>query len=184
MKTRVILIMASVLVALAVVLYFTNRSEPQAPKEPPRPFVWRVDMLELSRIALSLPRDGKSEAWAKRSDKLWYFDKPEGPKVDMKRWGGGVPLLLSGPAANRLITGSATEEQLAMYGLVDPRMAIELYLENGNTLGIELGDVTPDGKAYYIRMVDSQKVFTVDHTWYDLLEGLVLDPPYPDSEDG
>jgi hypothetical protein len=32
------------------------------------------------------------------------------PKVNMKRWGGGIPLLLSGPGAERLITSEATDK--------------------------------------------------------------------------
>ena len=109
MKLRVILIMAVVLIALGVFFYFTSQPEPPEPVEP-RPFVWSVEMEELQHMKISLPPEEKSEAWVKHEDRYWYFDYPDGPKVNMKRWGGGIPLLLSGPGAERLITADSTSD--------------------------------------------------------------------------
>ncbi len=134
-------------------------------------------------MAISLPADGKREAWVKHEDKYWYFDQPDGPKVNMKRWGGGIPLLLSGPGANRSIAENATDEQLEIYGLKNPKMKMNLVLENEDSIGVEVGDRTLDGQAYYIKLIDSRAVYTVDFTWYDVLERLVLDPPYPVPEE-
>jgi hypothetical protein len=100
----------------------------------------------------------------------------------MKRWGGGIPLLLSGPGAERLIASESTDEQLQMYGLEDPKMKIDLTLENEDTINIEVGDRTPDGQACYIKLVKSNDVYTVHYTWYEVLERLVLEPPYPESK--
>jgi len=181
MKLRTIIVMAGILVALGVVFLISSRpkTEPQAE---PRPFVWSVEMGDLKAMAINLPHEEKSEAWVKHEDQYWYFDKPEGPKVNMKRWGGGIPLLLSGPGADRLIADNATDEQLGMYGLKDPKMKIDLVLENEDTIHIEIGDRTLDGQAYYIKMIDSTTVFTVDYTWHDVLRGLVLEPPYPEPD--
>ena len=178
MRLRGILIMALAVAALGVVFYFASRPAPPPPVIP-RPFVWSVDMDQLKKMVISLPRSGKSQAWVEHDDKYWYFDQPQGPKVDMTRWGGGVPLLLSGPGANRLITENVTDEQMKLYGLADPLMRIELTLQNGDTIDIMVGDATPDGQGYYIRRANAQGVYTVDYTWYGVLEGLVLNPPYP-----
>ena len=62
-------------------------------------------------------------------------------------------------------------------------MAIDLVLKNGKTLGIDVGDRTLEGKAYYIKLRNSGFVYTVDYTWYEVLERLVLDPPYPESKE-
>lgn len=97
----------------------------------------------------------------------------------MQRWGGGIPLLLSGPGAERLIAAAATDKQLESYGLKAPRMKIELTLKNEDTILVDIGDRTPDGQTYYIKKRDSQAVYTVDHTWYEVLERLVREPPYP-----
>lgn len=182
MKLRTILVMAGIFVALGVYFFFSSRPEPE-PRPEPRPYVWWVEMTELKTIAIGLPSEGKSEAWVKHEDKYWYFDKPDGPKVDMQRWGGGIPLLLSGPGAERTIAVNATDEQLEMYGLKDPKMKIDLTLENEHTINIEVGDRTPAGQARYVKLVDSRDVYSVHHTWYDVLARLVLEPPYPEPEE-
>jgi hypothetical protein len=59
-------------------------------------------------------------------------------------------------------------------------MKMVLILQNGDTIDIEVGNRTIDGRAYYIRQLDSNAIYTVDHTWYEVLERLVLDPPHPE----
>jgi hypothetical protein len=176
---RAVLVMLAVVVVLGAVLYVTTRPRAAPPPVVTRPYVWLVDMLELARMSISLPPRGLSETWVKHTDQYWYFDKPQGQKVNMKRWGGGIPLILSGPASNRRIVAGATDEQLSLYGLANPRMRIALTLKAGQTINILVGDATPDQQAYYIKLADSGEVFTVDATWYAVLERLVLDPPYP-----
>ena len=180
MKIRTILIMVAVLAGLAA-SYFIFKPPRTEPPVETKQMVWSVEMMELTAITVSLPAKEKSEAWTKHDDKFWYFDKPDGPKVDMQRWGGGIPLLLSGPAADRLITEESTDEQLEIYGLADPNMEITLGLENGDIINIEVGDVTPAGQTYYVKLANSRHVYTVDYSWYDVFERLVLDPPYPKS---
>jgi hypothetical protein len=58
-------------------------------------------------------------------------------------------------------------------------MRIALTLRNKETIDIIAGDSTPDHQACYIKLFDAKEVYTVDYTWYDVLERLVLDPPYP-----
>jgi hypothetical protein len=177
MKLRIIALTAVLAVGFAA-YFILSREEPQPPPEP-RPFVWDFEMDELSRIAISLPREELSEAWVKHEDKYWYFDQPGGPKVDMSRWGGGVPLLMSGPGAERLVVPEATSEQLEAYGFAPATLRIEVTVASGQTIGAEVGDATPDSRAYYIKRTDSPTVFIVDRTWYEVLDGLVRNPPYP-----
>ena len=178
MRARAALVMLAVVAALGAVYYVVSRPKP-APAAPERQFVWYVDMTELSTMAISLPPLGRSERWVKHADQYWYFDAPGGPKVNMKRWGGGIPLILSGPAANRRIAAGVTDRELAVYGLVSPRMQIALTLATGQPITIVVGDPTPDRQAYYIKLAQSREVYTVDASWYDVLARLVTDPPYP-----
>jgi hypothetical protein len=178
-RPRAALVLLAVVVVLGAVLYVTTRPRAVPASVPTRPYVWLVDMLELAKMTISLPPQGKSESWIKHPDQYWYFDVPQGPKVNMKRWGGGIPLIMSGPASNRRIVVDATDDQLSLYGLVNPLMRITLTLKAGQTVNIIVGDGTPDQQAHYIKLADSREVFTVDATWYDVLEKLVLDPPYP-----
>ena len=76
-------------------------------------------------------------SWVKYEDRYWYFDQTAGPKVNLKRWGGGIPLLLSGPGAERLIADNASEKQLGIFGLLEPSMKVDLTLENKKTIKID-----------------------------------------------
>ncbi len=177
MRVSAILVMTALLGALGGYYLFSLRAD-TAPRPEPRAFIWSVDMDALRAMVISLPRAGRSEAWVRHEDQYWYFDRPNGQRVDMKRWGGGVPLLVSGPGAERAIASDATSEALQRYGLLDPRMKIALTLENKDVIGIEVGDPAPDGEAYYIRLAGSRNIYTVHRSWYEVLERLVLQPPY------
>lgn len=179
MKTRLILALAVVLVVLGVVFIFT-RPQPVQP-EPAPPVVWSFDFLELARVSITLPQQDLSEAWYKGEDKQWYFE-PDGPQVSRSRWGGGVPLILSGPQASRAIADDATEAQLEAYGLADPRMLITIATESDERVEVEIGDRTPVGDAYYFIVAGTRDVYTIDYSWYEVLERLVTEPPYPAND--
>ena len=180
MRLKNILILLVTLLALGGYFYFTNRPEPPPPPET-QLFVWLIEMEEIQHIEIQLPREDKSQAFIKlrEGDKFpWYFDDPQRSSVNMTRWGGGIPLLLSGPGAKRAIAENATEEKLAEFGLTQPRMKITLTLENGDTVYINVGDSTPDGKNFYVQAPGTNDVALVDYTWYGVLERLVKEPPY------
>lgn len=184
MRLRNILILLVILIGLGGYFYFSNDSEPPPEKKEPRVFVWMIEMGEIQHIEIRLPREDKSEAFVKISQKdkfPWYFDDPQRSEVDVVRWGGGIPLLLSGPGAERVIAKNATEEKLAEFGLTQPQMEIILTLEDGGILNIRVGDRTPDGNTYYVQAPGSNDVALVDYTWYDVLERLVKEPPYASS---
>ena len=181
MRLRNILILLAILLALGGYFIFFNKTEPPPEKEEPRVFIWDIEMDEIQHIKIRLPREDKSEAFVKitEGDKFpWYFDDPQRSAVDTARWGGGIPLLLSGPGAERVIAKDATEEQLVEFGIAQPQMELTLTLEDGDILNITVGDRTPDGDAFYVRAPDSNDVALVDYTWYEVLERLVKEPPY------
>lgn len=173
---------AFMLVAVAILgaaLFATTRREPEAAPTP-RAAIWSIDPDTLRAIAISLPAAGKREAWIKGADGEWSFDTPNPRPVDAARWGGGIPLLLSGPKAYRTIATEATAAQLASYGLSEPRMTVDLLLEDGGSIAVDVGDSTPDGSADYVRRRDSAAVYSVHGEWRRVLEKLVLEPPHAD----
>lgn len=174
------LVMAGIAAALAIGYAVVSRPKPvEAPQ--PRRFLWSVEMDDLRRMTISLPTERKSETWVKHEDQYWYFDKPEGPRVDMKRWGGGIPLLMSGPGADRPIAEAASDEQLEVYGFRAPVLEVEITLGNGRVISAEVGGGTPDGRASYIRLAESRDIYAVDQTWVEVLQRLVREPPYPEA---
>ncbi len=180
MRLRTILILLAILIVAGGVYFFINRQSNTPPAQS-KVYIWNIDDDQLIHVSISLPRVEKSQAFIKISndDKFpWFFDDPQKSPVDNARWGGGIPLLLSGPGADRIIAENATHEQLDLYGFNNPSMVITLTLENGDILKVTTGDSTPNGQNYYVRLMDSTSVATVDSSWYQVLERLVLEPPY------
>ncbi len=177
MRLRSILILLVILLALGGYFYLTNSPQP-APEPEPKLYVWSIDTEEIQRVEIELPPEGKGQAFIKEKDRSWHFDDPQRSSVNMTRWGGGIPLLLSGPGASRIIAENVTQEKLAEFGLTHPQMKITLTLEDGNILNITVGDRTPDGNNFYVQAPDTNAVATVDYSWYEVLERLVKEPPY------
>ncbi len=180
MRLQNILTLLIILLVFGGIFYFSSAPEP-VEKPDPQTFVWLIDMEEIEHVEIQLPREDMSESFIKISeeDKFpWYFDDEERSDVNTDRWGGGIPLLLSGPGADRIIAEDASPEKLAEFGLDEPSMKIILALEDGKVMNIEVGDHSPNGATYYVRAPSTNDVALVDYTWYYVLEGLVKDPPY------
>lgn len=180
MRPRNILILVVILALLAGVYYWVKQPKPTTPPKTTT-YVWLIEMDDITHIQMSLPREGLSQSFIKipQGDQFpWFFDDPQHSPVNVERWGGGIPLLLSGPGADRIISENANETKLAEFGLLQPRMEITLTLKDDSTLKIAVGDNTPDGNNYYVQAPSSNTVATVDRTWYKVLERLVKEPPY------
>lgn len=179
MNVRSVVVLAIILVLLTIVYFVANREEPQPREESAAPRLWSVETDDLERLQISIPGEDMGEAWVKRDDSRWYFDGPDGPRVDMERWGGAVPLLVSSPRANRAIVRDAPEGTLEEYGLRSPSLLIEMQVTGGRTISVRVGDRNPAGESYYVSLSESRDVYTIDGTWVNFLGQLVLEPPYP-----
>jgi hypothetical protein len=180
LKLNNILILAAILVLLGGIYYWVSHSKTEPPPEP-RQYIWQIEMNDINHITINLPREGLSQSFIKipqSNNFSWFFDDPQRSAVNATRWGGGIPLLLSGPGADRVISQNATQEKLAEFGLLQPSLEILLTLTNNTTLNIDIGDSTPDGSNYYVRAPGSNAVATVAAEWYQVVERLVKEPPY------
>lgn len=180
MRLKSILVLLAILLGLGGYYYMSIQPKPPPPQKP-QLFVWLVEIDDLKHIAIELPRQNKSQAFSKHADRYWYFDAPPGSMVNLERWGGGIPLLLSGPATSRVISENSSEEKLTEFGLSQPRMNLTLTLENEQVIDIKVGDSTPDGANFYVQAPGSNDVALVDYSWFQVIERLVTDPPYPAS---
>ena len=179
MKFRAIIVLVVIAAVLGVTLYAVTRPKPTSPPET-IPYIWDFEEIyDLKHITLEMPRLGLSESFVQQDDKQFYFDVENGSIVDTKRWGGGIPLLLSGPRADRVLVKNATDALLAEYGFTSPNLLINLLLKDETIYNIELGNATPSGKTYYVRLAGLRDIYTVDSTWYDVITRLVTEPPYP-----
>ena len=184
MKLKAILILLAVLAVAGTTYYFVSR--PKATKPPAANYyVWDFDMDKLQKVTISLPKLDKSESFVRHDDKEFYFDVVNGPMVDNQRWGGGIPVLLSGPMASRLITLNATSDQLKEYGFdptstklnMDALLTITL---NGSPVvyDVQVGDSNPEATTYYVKLANLSDVYTVDKSWFDVLSDIITNPPY------
>jgi len=178
LKLKAILILVAILAIAGTTYYFVSRPKPAAPPAP-HYYVWNFDMQDLKHITMSLPKSGQTPlSFVKHDDGEFYFDVPNGPMVDNQRWGGGIPLLLSGPGANRLILENATDAQVADYGFDTPNFTATLVLDDNKTYEVQVGDLNPEGTNYYTRLANTGDIFTVDKSWYDVMAGIITTPPY------
>jgi hypothetical protein len=177
MRKRALIILALLAAGLAVWFALSRGPEPTPPPTA-RALLWDLDLRDLRRVEIALGDGSAGEVWVQSEERIWYFDRPGEPRVDMDRWGGGVPYLLAAPHANNLIALEGTDEQFELFGLEPAAMRIHLADKHAETVDIRIGNPTPDGISYYLSLTDSRRIFTIDHTWYDIMERLVLDPPY------
>ena len=181
MRLRNILILLAILLALGGLYYFVNSPKPVV-KPDPRYYAWLIEMDDIQHIDISLPSENKSQSFIKipKEDTFpWYFDDAQKSNVDTKRWGGGIPLLLSGPGVERVISKSTPPDKLAEFGFNQPHMEIKLALTGDKTMDIRIGNQTPDGTSYYVLAPNTDNdVALVDRSWYEVLARLVTEPPY------
>lgn len=181
MNLKAILILVVVAAVLGVTLYVVTRSEPNTPiTQISR--IWDFEMDDLQHIVLSMPRIGDEEKFIVHEDRYFYFDEENGSIVDVVRWGGGIPLILSGPATDRSLVKNATDAQLEAYGFTNPNLKITLTLKDSTVYNIDIGDSTPGERTYYIRLAESRDIYTIDYMWFDVISGLVTNPPYPAAD--
>lgn len=181
MKLKAILILLAIL-AVAGGTYYFVRPKAKTTEDPIKYYVWDFEMDNLQHVVINLPKTNQSASFIKHADdRNFYFDVTNGPKVDVNRWGGGIPLLLSGPGATRLIELGASTDELQKFGFNTPNMTADLVVTTDGvdkTINIQVGDANPDSTTYYVRLSSNSDVYTVDKSWYDVLAAIVTNPPY------
>lgn len=183
MRGRNIVILVVILAMLGGVFWIYGRPKPP-PGPAPTEYVWDIQMEDIQHISISMPRQTAypAQSWIKISegDKFpWFFDDAKKSAVDTNRWGGGIPLLLSGPSANRVIDTAATVDKQTEYGILpNPQILITMLLTDNKTMTIQVGDKTPNTANFYVLAPGTNQVATVDSSWFDVISRLVTEPPY------
>jgi hypothetical protein len=139
------------------------------------PWFYLVDDTKVDRIAVDY--FGQQETFVRDETRTWHVGSLEGPAVgpDFQ----GTPFLAAGARSPRIIAEEASEEELALYGLDDPKIKMEVHLEDGIEYLVLLGNLTPDRINNYAQVEGYPGVYLVDRTWGEHMAKLVTDTPLP-----
>ena len=166
----------SLLIGLAVIgayVLVQVRNENPAPV-PTETFIYSIEKSDIISVEITHDGDRQRFAWDEGAGG-WVFDDAERSPVASDRW-GGVPLLLSGPRVQRVL--SVDEADLGRYGLDDPITTIRLGLSDGQQLTVHIGIRSPDGENDYVVREGSPQIVLIDRSWQEVLARLVTAPPF------
>ena len=142
------------------------------PLPPPALWVYAINEADIEEVTV------RQAAFQEHYIKIglgWFLVRGgESLLVDPVRWGAGVPLLLSGPSANRVF--NVPDEGLAEFGFTSPKGEIEMSLRGERRFHVLVGDTTPNGKQHYVRLAGRPEVSLVQASWVTLLLALATDP--------
>lgn len=168
-----ILIVAVLVIAGGTYLAVTLTQSRTANPDPP--YMYRIDESVMTHIAVTY--DGKRFDYDRKpGGATWYIQEDPEVPVFVHRW-SGMPLILSGPRVNRVLSGSI--DDAAAYGLDPPQTRVEVTQRGGHSLEFHLGYATPDNRNQYARLVGNPTLFTVALSWGNEINRLVTEPPYP-----
>lgn len=162
----------AVVIVAGFYLVLNDDDGPGQPAPPPAVWVYAINGADIEEVIV---RHGASRERYFKVDQDWFLNRDgESQLVAPDRWGAGVPLLLSGPSANRVL--NVSEGVLGEYGLASPAGEIGMLLRGDRRMRVLVGDLTPDGKQHYVRLAGRMEVSLVPTSWADLLLALATDP--------
>ncbi|MCP4755468.1 MAG: DUF4340 domain-containing protein [Proteobacteria bacterium] len=175
MSIKNTLVLALILALLGGYIVFLRVTKTEEKTEDP-PDVWSYDEETIEAIQIRLLRKKKAISFTVKGRDSWFIDETAGKTpVDLKRW-GGVVLLVSGPQSRRVI--ARLNPNLDEYGFNNPNMLITLKIKGRpDKVEVVIGDHTPDEKGVYVKIKETDTVYLLDFTWYDVLERLAVEPP-------
>ncbi len=149
----------------------------------------KARLYRIQDVAHVVIAQGEESITFDKRDGTWYIVGEDGEddlEVDIGRW-GGIPSLLNGPAVEEDLMETAEERALlgdrASYGLDPVRTVITVTSSSGQRVVVNLGDVTADQVGYYVSVEDPRdNLYIVHNSWVDVLERLLVEPPYPVEE--
>ncbi len=97
-------------------------------------------------------------AWQMEGDGAFPLDQDQA---------GEYAQLLTALSATRRITGGA---QLADYGLETPSFTVEVTLDGGQQVSLEMGDYNSLTGEYYLKRDDQEDIYTVESSLADLFD--------------
>ncbi len=181
MRVRGLLIAVAVLALLAGGVWWSNRAKKAEegkprPDEPPKILSLPED--QIRRIEIR-HKEGGTTVLEKNQAGKWEITAPQPLRTDQDAV-SSMTSTLSSLSSDRLIEERA--QDLAPYGLNAPALELLLAAKDGKTHKLLIGDETPTGGSFYVRLDGDPRVFTIaswnktslDKGWKDLRDKRLL----------
>lgn len=172
-SNRTWIILAVLALGVAVLYYLLEvQGIAQNPEEVQ--VVWRLEAAEVAGIRVTDHRSGAVAAVEKGTEGAWQVTAPVSATADMVTC-SSLAYTLAGLPVRRSIEQPPVGE-LEAYGLVTPTYTIEVSLDDGRRLRLEVGSRYPDG-SYYARRPGEQEVLMVADYAVDQVVRIAQEPP-------
>ena len=168
-RLSILLVLVLVLIGGSVAITQSLKTKERTPQQP---WLFKVNVEDITQI--SVTHLGQRMEYALQGDD-WVIKDGNDTPVFHDKW-AGTTLLLSGPRVSR--DTEITIEDAAKYGLESPQTKVRIVDRSGHPIEFHLGNATPDGRDWYAKLADSDRLFTVADIWGEVISKLATEPPY------
>lgn len=175
--------LAVFIVLLGFAIWWTN-FRPERPEDvalaTPTP-LWSLTAADVAMLRVEDPTSGEAVELHRDADEFWVLVEPVAGAADVSRVESAVSWL-EAPVPTRTLD---QVDDLALYGLTEPRRVVEVALKDGSSLILNVGREAPTGSVAYVRVDDRPEIHTMSiyalDTVLDLLSEIPLLAPTPTS---
>lgn len=164
-----------VLLAVIGTAVYMNRKAEEAATATETPAPEQSFLFEQDSLVTSIevkPADGDTVKLERNEEKAWVLSQPEEAEADQ----GSAEAAASQIVALGIVT-TLEKKDPSIFGLEKPAFTITIGFDGGKTSTLEVGDATPSGNGYYVRL-DGDTIYVVSIEGIDALTSLVSAPPY------
>ena len=173
MNFRGTAILLAVLLVLGAGVWWFELREP--PKTTDSKLIPVLDLKSEDVNRLEVIDAGKLVRVLKSDTGIWRLAAPEDAEADVRRVDDVISRVTK-LNATRQITETA---DLGAFGLLEPKVQATFGQTSGASIGLLVGEKTPDGASYYAKRSDQAAVYVVPSYVISDLTRLVSDPPKP-----
>jgi len=159
MKPKGLLIAVVLLAVLGAAVWWSNRKEAAAAKNPTDKTAKVLTLPEDQMADIKIKHAGGDTVALHRGDNnKWQLTEPKPLPADSDA-ASSLTSALASVTADKTIEDNATD--LDAYGLTNPQIDVVITKKDGKTDELQLGDDTPTNSGTYIRHVGDPHIYTV-----------------------
>jgi hypothetical protein len=153
-----LLIAAVLLALLAGGVYWSNKNAAEEkPAADASPKVLEIPQDQIRQVDIRKP-DGAAVVLQRGENDQWQMAAPEKLGVDQDAASSLLSTVSSLPS-DHLVEEKTTD--YAAFGLDKPSLEVSVTSKDGKTRKILIGDETPTGSGYFVRLADDPRVFSI-----------------------